>query len=102
MTNSDWYAEVEDKRSKLSNIAPSSDLFDGELFGDELIDIYNVAVGAGTHPEPHENGKEVHVLILVHRIQLFLLYNFLHYYFQKFCFERNSFVASTAARRAVR
>lgn len=57
MTNSDWYAEVEEKSSKLPTIAPSSDLFDGELFGDELIDIYNVAVGASAHPESHENGK---------------------------------------------
>lgn len=57
MTNSDWYAEVEGKSASLPTLAPSSDLFDGELFSDELIDIYNTAVGEGEHPGTHENGK---------------------------------------------
>ena len=35
----------------------SSDLFDGELFGDELIDIYNAAVGEGSGTGGHPAGE---------------------------------------------
>lgn len=37
--------------------AHSSDLFDGELFGDELIDIYNAAVSEGTAAEGHPRNE---------------------------------------------
>jgi hypothetical protein len=39
----------------IPTIVSSSDLFDGELFGDELIDIYNSSVGDGTSDD--SNGK---------------------------------------------
>jgi hypothetical protein len=31
----------------MQDIAPSSDLFDGDILGDELMDIYNAAVVGG-------------------------------------------------------
>lgn len=40
---SDW-ASVDIIHPSLPTIVASSDLFDGELFGDELIDIYDSAV----------------------------------------------------------
>jgi hypothetical protein len=43
----DWPA-VEANAVSLPTIVSTSDLFDGELFGDELIDIYNSSVGDGT------------------------------------------------------
>jgi hypothetical protein len=43
----DWPA-VEANTVSLPTIVSTSDLFDGELFGDELIDIYNSSVGDGT------------------------------------------------------
>lgn len=39
----DWHAD-DMNPSSLPTIVSSSDLFDGELFGDELIDIYNSTV----------------------------------------------------------
>jgi hypothetical protein len=76
MTNSDWYAEAE---GKSAGIPPSSDLFDGELFGDELIDIYSAAVGDGTYSDAQENGKPLpllHYLLLLHKIHSHDAYNF--------------------------
>jgi hypothetical protein len=43
----DW-PSVEANAVSLPTIVSTSDLFDGELFGDELIDIYNSSVGDGT------------------------------------------------------
>jgi hypothetical protein len=42
----DW-PSVEANAVSLPTIVSTSDLFDGELFGDELIDIYNSSVGDG-------------------------------------------------------
>jgi hypothetical protein len=42
----DWPA-VEVNAVSLPTIVSTSDLFDGELFGDELIDIYNSSVSDG-------------------------------------------------------
>ncbi len=45
MTSStDWPHGVD----AMSSIEPTSDLFDGDLLGDELIDIYNAAVVGGS------------------------------------------------------
>lgn len=41
----DWSAVDMNSSSLPANVS-SSDLFDGELFGDELIDIYNTTVEA--------------------------------------------------------
>lgn len=49
----DWPA-VDANPMSLPAIVSSTDLFDGELFGDELIDIYNSTV-----EEHGENGKFV-------------------------------------------
>lgn len=51
MSSVDWPA-VDANAVSLPTIVSSSDLFDGELFGDELIDIYNSSVDDGT-----ENGR---------------------------------------------
>ena len=42
MTNSDW-----SPNPAMTSMEPSSDLFDGDILGDELIDIYNAAVVGG-------------------------------------------------------
>ena len=42
MTNSDWPQD-----DHIASMEPSSDLFDGDILGDELIDIYNAAVVGG-------------------------------------------------------
>ena len=48
-----------------SHGAQSSDLFDGELFGDELIDIYNAAVGEGSAAEgqPAAPGETQNLIV---------------------------------------
>lgn len=48
----DW-AAVDAIHVSLPTIVSSTDLFDGELFGDELIDIYNSTV------EEHDHGKVI-------------------------------------------
>ena len=50
MTFADWPAEEPHHPPvSLPTIVSTTDLFDGELFGDELIDIYNSTVGDGAH-----------------------------------------------------
>lgn len=44
--SSDWHP-VDQHNVCLPTIVSSTDLFDGELFGDELLDIYNSAVVDG-------------------------------------------------------
>lgn len=44
MTTTTEWSQVE---SSMQDIAPSSDLFDGDILGDELMDIYNAAVVGG-------------------------------------------------------
>lgn len=51
MTFADWPAEENHHPVSLPTIVSTTDLFDGELFGDELIDIYDSSVADGT------NGK---------------------------------------------
>jgi len=63
MTFADWSAEESHHHPvSLPTIVSTTDLFDGELFGDELIDIYNSTVADGTHdiilPEAKDD-KEV-------------------------------------------
>jgi hypothetical protein len=53
MTFAEWASEQPNPIS-LPAIVSSTDLFDGELFGDELIDIYNSSVGDGS------DGKSFH------------------------------------------
>ena len=53
MTFADWPAD-EPHPVSLPAIVSSTDLFDGELFGDELIDIYNSTVDTTTA----SSGKE--------------------------------------------
>lgn len=50
MTFADWPAdEAHHHPVSLPTIVSTTDLFDGELFGDELIDIYNGSVADGSH-----------------------------------------------------
>jgi ribosomal protein S6E (S10) len=42
--------------SSMDVMAPSSDLFDGDILGDELMDIYNAAVVGGSDDDGL-NGK---------------------------------------------
>jgi len=46
----DWPA-VDAHSVSLPTIVSSTDLFDGELFGDELIDIYNSTVAEHHHSD---------------------------------------------------
>ena len=55
MSSLDW-PSVDANGVSLPTIVSSSDLFDGELFGDELMDIYNSAV-VGETSEGDHNGK---------------------------------------------
>ena len=50
--HSDWPQGVD----PMPSIEPSSDLFDGDLLGDELIDIYNAAVVGGSD----DNHDDMH------------------------------------------
>jgi len=62
-TTSDWPHGVD----PMPSIEPSSDLFDGDILGDELIDIYNAAVVGGC--DESMDGKLVrldHVFIFPH------------------------------------
>jgi hypothetical protein len=54
MSSDDW-PQVDPNNVSLPAIVSSTDLFDGELFGDELIDIYNSTVGE--HGEVVDHGK---------------------------------------------
>lgn len=51
MSALEW-PSVDSNGISLPAIVSSSDLFDGELFGDELIDIYNSAM--------NDHGEDVH------------------------------------------
>jgi hypothetical protein len=52
MTTSDWSPD-----DPIASMEPSSDLFDGDILGDELIDIYNAAVVGGGDDDDAMNGK---------------------------------------------
>lgn len=55
MTTATEWAQVE---SSIQDMAPSSsDLFDGDILGDELMDIYNAAVVGGEDDDDAMNGK---------------------------------------------
>jgi hypothetical protein len=54
-TTSEW-SQVE---SSMQDIVPSSDLFDGDILGDELMDIYNAAVVGGADDDAM-NGKSLY------------------------------------------
>ena len=50
MTFADWPTDdAHHQPVSLPTIVSTTDLFDGELFGDELIDIYNSSVADGDH-----------------------------------------------------
>lgn len=51
MSSVEW-PSVDAHNVSLPTIVSSTDLFDGEIFGDELIDIYNNSV----HGDDHDNG----------------------------------------------
>jgi hypothetical protein len=53
MTTATEWSHME---SSMDDIAPSSDLFDGDILGDELMDIYNAAVVGGGDDDAM-NGK---------------------------------------------
>ena len=53
MSTTDW-PPLEAQTIPLPTIVSSSDLFDGELFGDELMDIYNSSVEVS---DSDQNGK---------------------------------------------
>lgn len=59
---SDWSVEQAgtDAPAESAEGAQSSDLFHGDLFGDELIDIYNAAVGQGSGSEGPPSGQGEH------------------------------------------
>lgn len=54
MSASDWH--MDGNAVSLPNMVSTSDLFDGELFGDELIDIYHSTV-AGDNSDVQHDGK---------------------------------------------
>lgn len=56
MSSPDW-PSVDQNASSLPTMVSSTDLFDGELFGDELIDIYNSTVAEGHGAEVDANGE---------------------------------------------
>lgn len=52
--HADWPHDVD----PMPSMEPSSDLFDGDILGDELIDIYNAAVVGGSDENDDDmNGK---------------------------------------------
>jgi hypothetical protein len=53
MSAHDDWAAVDAMHVSLPTIVSSTDLFDGELFGDELIDIYNSTVEEHGHGTGH-------------------------------------------------
>jgi hypothetical protein len=55
MTATTEWSQVE---SSMQSIAPpsSDDLFDGDILGDELMDIYNAAVVGGENDDDVMNG----------------------------------------------
>jgi len=59
MTTATEWSQVE---SSMQDIAPSSDLFDGDILGDELMDIYNAAVVGGADDDVTMNGKDGHAM----------------------------------------
>lgn len=51
-------AEWSQVESSIEAITPSTDLFDGDILGDELMDIYNAAVvGGGDDPDDMTGTK---------------------------------------------
>lgn len=53
MTSGNW-PQVE----PMPSVEPSTDLFDGDILGDELMDIYNAAVvGGGDDDDDDMHGK---------------------------------------------
>lgn len=55
----DWSHDVD----PMPSMEPSSDLFDGDILGDELIDIYNAAVVGGSDDDTMD-GK-IHIQYLL-------------------------------------
>lgn len=56
--SSEWQVgEQPSNATEESQVAPASDLFDGELLPEELIAIYNETVGEGTAPEGHPSEE---------------------------------------------
>jgi hypothetical protein len=55
MSSVDW-PSVHGNHGSLPTIVSPSDLFDGELFGDELIDIYDRTVAEGGDVDVEHNG----------------------------------------------
>jgi hypothetical protein len=51
MTTIDWH-----QVDPMPSMEPSTDLFDGDILGDELIDIYNAAVVGGGDDDDDMNG----------------------------------------------
>lgn len=58
MSSTEW-PSVDHHTSGLPTMVSSADLFDGELFGDELLDIYNSTVGDHHGVDGDHNGKHV-------------------------------------------
>ena len=57
MTATDWPHE-----DHMPSIVSSSDLFDGDILGDELIDIYNAAVVGGSEDDAMHGKLHIGVL----------------------------------------
>ena len=55
MSSIEW-PSVDTNGVSFPAIVSSADLFEGELFGDELIDIYHSAVDNGSDPSAMDNG----------------------------------------------
>ena len=61
-------AEWSQVESSMDDIAPpsSDDLFDGDILGDELMDIYNAAVVGGGEDDEDMNGTLRCLLCCIH------------------------------------
>ena len=70
MTTTTEWSQVE---SSMQDIAPSSDLFDGDILGDELMDIYNAAVVGGGEDDVNMNGKHMSWDECIQKIPLCLM-----------------------------
>jgi hypothetical protein len=58
MVTADWsHDDVDGNGVSLPHMASSTDLFDGDLFGDELIDIYNSSVAECEDEDDGSHGK---------------------------------------------
>ena len=58
-TSPNWgpeHSPADPSSVELPSMANSSDLFHGELFGDELLDIYNAAVEVNANSDSHQDN----------------------------------------------